>query len=401
MDLETMVGSAQAAGASDLHFEAGLPAAMRIRGSLRTNGEPIPGATLMQFARQLIPDEQWPSFVERRSYDMSKTIQGVRCRINVLQTSRGVGFAIRLLSSFQATIEKLNLHPDLKKLIAPTNGLILVSGPTGSGKSSTLAALIQEINLAEPRHIVTIESPIEYMFRPRKAYIRQREVGRDTPSFEQALLDALREDPDVLMVGEMRDPETMRLTLSASETGHLVLATVHSSTCAEACQRVVSAFPAEIQNSVASQLSDCLLAVISQRLRFRPELGIRVPECEILMATHAVKNFIRNRDFFKIASALETGADHGMWSYQRYRTWLDNRPKWYNPDETPETPDTEAGDSPAQSTLPPPRSIFGERKSQKKAEPIPGSGKETSTPGIIEIEPDESEFGKILKRPGE
>src|SRR5207253_230283 len=180
------------------------------------------------------------------------------------------------LSTFQATVEKLNLHPDLRKLVARDNGLILVSGPTGCGKSSTLAALIQEINLSEARHIVTIESPIEYSFRPRRAYIRQREVGRDTPSFEQALLDALREDPDVLMVGEMRDPETMRLTLNASETGHLVLATVHSSTCAEALQRVVSAFPAEIQSSVSSQLADCLVAVISQRLRFRADLNIRV-----------------------------------------------------------------------------------------------------------------------------
>src|SRR5581483_364254 len=124
-----------------------------------------------------------------------------------------------------------------------------------------------------------------------------------------ALLDALREDPDVLMVGEMRDPETMRLTLSASETGHLVLATVHSSTCAEALQRIISAFPAEIQSAVAAQLADCLLAVVSQRLHFRPELNLRIPECEILMATHAIKNFIRTRDFFKIASALETGAD--------------------------------------------------------------------------------------------
>ncbi len=219
--------------------------------------------------------------------------------------------------------------------------MILVSGPTGSGKSSTLAALIEEINQTETRHIVTIESPIEYTFRPRRAYIRQREVGRDTPSFEQALIDSLREDPDVLMVGEMRDPETMRLTLSASETGHLVMATVHSSTCAEALQRVVSAFPAEIQSSIAAQLADCMLAVISQRLRFRPELNIRVPECEILVPTHAVKNFIRNRDFFKITSSLETGAEHGMWTLQRYRAWLDSRKNWYIPGKSPEAADTE------------------------------------------------------------
>src|SRR5207237_8784759 len=205
MDLASLIASAQERGASDLHLEAGLPAAMRIRGTLQIFGEPLPAKVLFEIARETICPEQWPSFVERRSFDLSKTIQGVRCRINILHSSRGVGFAIRLLSSFQATVEKLNLHPDLKKLVNRPHGLILVSGPTGCGKSSTTAALLQEINLAEARHIVTIESPIEYTFRPRRAYIRQREVGRDTPSFDQGLLDALREDPDVLMVGEMRE----------------------------------------------------------------------------------------------------------------------------------------------------------------------------------------------------
>src|SRR5437660_2514714 len=346
MDLDSLIGLAQSNGASDLHLESGLPAALRVRGALRTTGEPLPAKLLLDIARGLIGDAQWPRFLEQRSADLSKTIHGVRCRINVLQTSRGVGFAIRLLAAFQATVEKLNLHPDLKKLIKPANGLILVSGPTGSGKSSTLAALIQEINLTDTRHIVTVESPIEYMFRPRKAYIRQREVGRDTPSFEQALLDSLREDPDVLMVGEMREPETMRLALNASETGHLVMTTVHSSTCAEALQRVVSAFPSEIQSSVSAQLADSLVAVVAQRLRFRSDLNIRVPECEILMASHAVKNFIRNRDFFKIISSLETGAEHGMWSFQRYRSWVDSRTNWYIPGQSPETPDTESLEAP-------------------------------------------------------
>jgi twitching motility protein PilT len=401
MDLESLVSLAQTNGASDLHLESGLQAALRIRGTLRTVGEPIPGKTMLEMARQLLGDDHWQHFLERRSYDMSKTIQGVRCRINVLQSSRGVGFAIRLLASFQATLEKLNLHPDLRKLVTPTNGLILVSGPTGSGKSSTLAALIQEINLSETRHIVTIESPIEYVFRPRKSYIRQREVGRDTPSFEQALLDALREDPDVLMVGEMRDPETMRLTLSASETGHLVMATVHSSTCAEALQRVVSAFPAEIQSGVSAQLADCLLAVISQRLRFRPEINMRVPECEILMPTNAIKNFIRNRDFFKIVSAVETGGEHGMWSFQRYRTWLDNRSKWNNPDQSPEPPDSEpmeTGGAPAVPSLAPAPAKVSRPERKVESTPAVTPGK---TPGRIEIEPEEGEFGKILKRPGE
>src|SRR6266550_3157567 len=302
MDLESLVSLAQSNGASDLHLEAGLPAALRIRGALRTTGEPIPAKLLQELAHGVIGEEEWPRFLERRSIDLSKTMGGVRCRINILQTSRGIGFAIRLLATFQATVEKLNLHPDLKKLVAPRTGLILLSGPTGCGKSSTLAALIQEINLTDSRHIVTIESPIEYTFRPRRSFIRQREVGRDTPGFEQALLDALREDPDVIMVGEMREPQTMRLTLNASETGHLVLATVHSSSCAEALQRVASAFPAEIQASVCAQLADCLLGVISQRLVFRNDLNMRVPECEVLMATHAVKNFVRTREHFKIAS---------------------------------------------------------------------------------------------------
>jgi len=404
MDLESLVGVAHSNGASDLHLEAGLPAALRVRGTLRTLGEPIPPRELAESARNLLGEDQWQHFLEKRSCDLSRNIRGVRCRINVLQTARGVGFAVRLLASFTATVEKLNLHPDLKKLVTPSNGLILVSGPTGCGKSSTLAALIQEINLAEARHIVTIESPIEYTFRPRRAYIRQREVGRDTPSFEQALLDALREDPDVLMVGELREPETMRLTLHASETGHLVLATVHSANCAEALQRIVGAFPAEIQSNVAAQLADCLVAVIAQKLRFRPELSLRLPECEILTASHAARTFIRNRDFFKLNSCVETGAEHGMWSWARYRAWLDARTTWYRPEQNPEPTETEFLDSAASAgvslpSLPRVKAGAGERKAVVQ----PSSPASNAAHGSdrIEIEPVEGEFGKILKRPGE
>lgn len=393
-NLESFVALAASNGASDLHLEAGLPLALRIRGTLRTLGQPVPGATLLEIARELIGEEHWPHFVEQRSFDLSKTIKGVRCRINILQTARGVGFAIRLLAAFTTTLDKLNLHSDLKKFVTNTHGLILVSGPTGSGKSSTLAALIQEINLSEARHVVTIESPIEYALRPRMAYIRQREVGRDTPSFERALLDALREDPDVLMVGEMREPETMRLTLTASETGHLVLATVHSANCMEALQRMVGAFPAEIQGSVAAQLADSLIAVIAQRLRFRQELNIRVPECEVLVATHAVKHFIRNRDFFKIGSALETGADHGMWTFERYRAWLDSRKNWATPGQAEDA--AEGALAEAEELPPPiappaaPRTPAPQKVAAKPAEKTGGER--------IEIEPVDAGFGKILKR---
>jgi twitching motility protein PilT len=395
MELETLIESAAANGASDLHLEGGMPGALRVRGALRMVGEPIAPKVLSEMARDLVGELHWPEFLERRSFDMSKTIRGVRCRINLLHTSRGVGLAIRLLSAFQATVEKLNLHPDLKKLVKNTHGLILVSGPTGSGKSSTLAALIHEINLTETRHIVTVESPIEYTFRPRRSFIRQREVGRDTPSFEQALLDALREDPDVLMVGEMRDPETMRLTLSASETGHLVLATVHSSTCAEALQRVASAFPPEIQGAVCAQMADCLVAVITQRLRFRQDLNIRVPECEILVASHAVKNFIRTREFFKIVSAIETGADHGMWSFQRYAKWLDGRNNFFIPGQSAEPPDSEPDEAPPASSLPLISAVAGSDRKHKTTPPTapPAAGAQR-----IEIEPEEGGFGKILKK---
>jgi twitching motility protein PilT len=362
---------------------------LRVRSNLRpAPGEPVTGGLTLEWARELIGSEDWPQFEQRRSLDLSRKMEGVRCRVNVFYTSRGVGIAVRLLPAFQPTIEALNLHPDLKNLITHPHGLILISGPTGCGKSTTLAALIQTINLTDARHIITIENPIEFTFRPRRAFIRQREVGRDTPSFEQALLDSLREDPDVLMVGEMRDPETMRLTLTAAETGHLVLATVHSSNCAEALQRVVGAFPAEIQNNVAAQLADCLIGVISQRLQFRPSLNICVPECEVLMATLPIKNFIRTREYFKIISSLETGAEYGMWTFQRYRTWVDKRANFNTGSREAAIEDDEP------DTVAPSPPHLAPRPSAAPSAPRPTS----PDSGRIEIEPTDV-FEKILKRP--
>ncbi len=398
MTLDSLIAAAHRQGASDLHLEPGLPAALRVRGALRTVGEPLAGNTLLELAREVIGAEIWPHFVERRSADFSRTIGGVRCRLNVMHTSRGVGFAVRLLASFQATIERLNLHPDLKKLVVPTTGLVLVSGATGSGKSSTLAALIQEINLTESRHVLTLESPIEHIFRARRAFIRQREVGRDTPSFEQGLLDALREDPDVLMVGEMREPETMRLTLNAAETGHLVLATVHSGTCAEALQRVVLAFPSEIQNNIAAQLADSLVAVVCQRLRYRTDLNLRVPECEILRSTHPVKAFIRNRDFFKLPQALETGAESGMWSFERYQAWMSKRNQWHLPNADDEAPDREeAAGSDAPSALPLPVGPATRVGAPEPRPPVPATDSKRPA-GPIEIEPVDGGLEELIKR---
>jgi twitching motility protein PilT len=400
MKLDDLIAAAHQQGASDLHLEPGLPPALRVRGTLRLAGDALPPRDVLEMAREVVGAAHWPQFLERRSHDLSKNIRGVRCRINVLQTSRGVGLAVRLLASFQATVEKLNLHPDFRKFVTRENGLILLTGPTGCGKSSTLAALIQEINLGECRHVVTIESPIEYVFTPRRAYLRQREVGRDTPSFEQALLDALREDPDVLMVGEMRDPETMRLTLNASETGHLVLATMHSGSCVEALQRIVSAFPSEAQGNVRAQLADCLVAVIAQRLRYRSDLKIPVPECEVLVPTSAVKAHLRAGDFFKIASALEIGAEAGMWTFARYQTWLEAKKTWHIPG-APEAPEPELGEAAASVALPPLRPVDATKIAEKRpaAASAPG-GEAAPASRAIEIEPVEGGLDELIKKLG-
>ncbi len=398
MEIDALIATAKSNGASDLHLESGLPAAIRVRGTLRTTGAPVPAKFLHDAALEIIGEDEWPRFVERGSYDLSRSIHGVRCRINILQTSRGVGLAIRLLTSFQATVEKLNLHPDLKKLITHSHGLILITGPTGCGKSSTMAALIQEINLAETRHILTIESPIEYQFKPHHAYIRQREVGRDTPSFEQALIDAMREDPDVLMVGEMRDPETMRLTLNAAETGHLVLATTHSSTAVEALQRVMSAFPPESQGGVCAQLADCLVAVVSQHLVYRDVLKIQVPELEILTPSHSVKNFIRRGDFFKIISSMETGAEQGMWTHQRYRTWLDNKKQWHGIGG--KWDDEAAGDAPREEATRPAPALIERPAVAKPVSPVkpPVHGGPGDRQDLLVIEPEAGGLQAIISK---
>jgi twitching motility protein PilT len=338
---ESLVELAKRHGASDLHLEPGLPPTLRVDGSLRMLGEPLSPLAVATIARTILGD-QHRAFVERFSADLSRTVHGVRLRINVLKSIRGVGLAVRLLAGFQPTLTRLNLLPDLGELVEASNGLVLVCGPTGSGKSSTLAALIQKLNETSALHIITIEDPVEYYFHPRASFVRQREVGKDTPSFERGLMDALREDPDVLLVGEMREPETMRLTMNAAETGHLVLSTLHSSSAAEALQRLVNSFPSERRPLVQAQLADCLHAVVAQRMRFLPELKIRVPECEVLRATNAVRSIIRQGQFFKLTSVLQSGMQDGQWTFERYRAWLDNRTEWFVPGRSAsDQPDSE------------------------------------------------------------
>jgi twitching motility protein PilT len=331
MMLAEWVSKARALGASDLHLQAGTPVVVRVRGELSAISEALPAGRVAEMGRELLGNEHWEQFRGRGSADLSINVAGTRCRVNLFQTIRGVALAVRLLTSSTNTLKSCNLHPDLSRLTEAQTGLVIVSGPTGSGKSTTLAAMIEEINASRARNIITIESPIEYLYTNNRSFIRQREVPTHSPSYEQAIVDALRENPDVLVIGEMRTPEAMRLTLNAAETGHLVLATMHSSTCAEALNRMCMSFPAEIQGSIRAQVADCLVAVVCQRLEYLRDYQLRVPLCEMLIANSNAKGTIRGGAFSQLATVIQSGGEDGMWSFDRYRRWMEQKRDWVMP----------------------------------------------------------------------
>jgi twitching motility protein PilT len=328
---EEWIDKARALGASDLHLESNTPLVARVRGELSTAGGVIGADQLVQAAHDLLGAEGWSEFKERGSADLAVSIRGIRCRASFYRTVRGVAVAIRLLAPSIKDIRACNLHPDFRKLTDAATGLVIISGPTGSGKSTTLAALIEEINASRARHIVTLESPIEYIYGNRLSYIRQREIPTHTPSFEQGITDALRENPDVLVISEMRTAEVMRLTLNAAETGHLVLATMHSANCAEAVSRLCMSFPSDLQASVRAQLADCLVGISCQRLDFLASHRLRIPRCELLLPSSGAKGTIRAGNFSQIPNVLQSGGDEGMWTYDRYQRWMDGVTEWVRP----------------------------------------------------------------------
>src|ERR1700736_130886 len=331
MSLDNWIEKARSLGASDLHLETDTAVVARIRGDLQTVGAVVTGERLVQAGQDLLGVEGWAQFNVRGSADISITVSGSRCRASFFRTVRGIAIAIRLLAPSIKDLRACNLHPDFRKLIDAASGLVIISGPTGSGKSTTLAALIEEINASRAHNIVTLQSPLEYIFGNRRSYIRQREIPTHSPSFEQGIIDALRENPDVLVISEMRTPEVMRLTLNAAETGHLVLATMHSANCAEALSRLCMSFPSDIQGSIRAQLADCLVGVSCQRLDFLSAHRLRVPRCEILLPSSGAKGTIRTGNFSQLGNVLQSGGEEGMWTFDRYQRWMEQVSDWVRP----------------------------------------------------------------------
>jgi twitching motility protein PilT len=400
MIFDEWIEHAWSLGASDLHLESETPLVARVRGELQTVGGAVAGSALVQAGQDMLGAEGWAQFRERGSADISVAISGVRCRANFYQTARGIAVAIRLLAPSIKDLRGCNLHADFRKFIEATTGLVIISGPTGSGKSTTLAALIEEINLTRARNIVTLESPLEYIYTNRRSFIRQREIPTHSPTFEQGIIDALRENPDVLVVSEMRTPEVMRLTLNAAETGHLVLATMHSANCAEALSRLCMSFPSDIQGSVRAQLADCLVGLSCQRLEFLSEHRLRVPRCEILMPSSGAKGTIRAGNFSQIANVLQAGGDEGMWTFDRYQRWIEQVGEWVRPQMGRGTGEANAapvaaGFRPAMKP-PPPKPLPGKPAA---ARPPPSRPTTMATPAdeVIDVPADEMDLAQLAE----
>jgi twitching motility protein PilT len=300
--------------ASDLHLSAGLPPMIRVHGDVRKINVPaMDHAQVHGMVYDIMNDGQRKVYEETLECDFSFEIPNLaRFRVNAFNHNRGSGAVFRTIPSKILTLEQLNCPPIFKEIANTPRGIVLVTGPTGSGKSTTLAAMVDYVNENEMGHILTVEDPIEFLHQSKKCLINQREVGTHTLSFQNALRSALREDPDVILVGEMRDLETIRLALSAAETGHLVFGTLHTSSAAKTVDRIVDVFPAAEKEMVRSMLSESLRAVISQTLcKTKDEQG-RVAAHEIMIGTPAIRNLIRENKVAQMYSAIQTGQNIGM-----------------------------------------------------------------------------------------
>ncbi len=313
MDITELLAFSFKNKASDLHLSAGLPPMIRVDGDIRRiNVPPLEHKEVHALIYDIMNDKQRRDYEEFLETDFSFELPGVaRFRVNVFIQNRGAAAVMRTIPSKVLTLDELGCPPFFQEITKKPRGLILVTGPTGSGKSTTLAAMIDYINSNDYSHILTVEDPIEFVHESKKSLINQREVHRDTLGFNEALRSALREDPDIILVGEMRDLETIRLALTAAETGHLVFGTLHTSSAAKTIDRIIDVFPAAEKDMIRSMLSESLQAVISQAL-MKKISGGRTAAWEIMIGTPAIRNLIREAKIAQMYSAIQTGRKDGM-----------------------------------------------------------------------------------------
>jgi twitching motility protein PilT len=305
-------------GASDLHLTSGSAPYLRVHGEMvKLNYRSVSAEVCHGLIFEILSERQKELFVENLELDFSHPVPGIgRFRVNVFMQRKGPGAVFRLIPENIQTIEELGLPEQLIDLIDVSEGLILVTGPTGSGKSTTLASLIHTINLSQPAHIITIEDPIEFVHNNQQSLINQREVSSHTHSFSNALRAALREDPDIILVGELRDLETISLAITAAETGHLVFATLHTNSAIKTVDRIIDVFPQGQQAQIRVMLSESLRGIVAQALIPRADGQGRVPVVEVLVNIPAVANLIREGKAFQIASTMQTGRSHGMITFE-------------------------------------------------------------------------------------
>lgn len=300
--------------ASDLHLSPGLPPLLRVHGDLirMSNVPALSADTTKELIYSSMSDEQIKELQSTLEFDFAVVVPDVASfRVNAFHQTHGLAAAYRVIPETVPTLDQLEMPPVFKQLLELPNGLILVTGPTGSGKSTTLAAMIDYVNVNQSCHIITIEDPIEFTHQSKKSLINQRQVHRDTHDFAAALRSSLREDPDVILLGEMRDLETIRLALTAAETGHLVMATLHTSSAPRSVNRIIDVFPAGEKNMIRNMLSESLQAVICQTL-IKSIAGGRVAALEIMLGTSAIRNLIREDKIAQMMTAIQTGSEIGM-----------------------------------------------------------------------------------------